>query len=98
MESFYQKGCFLHYDETCIEIGNDLVSRKYQLKKGVLYTESITASVPSRNGDPCCWRGKSIPVCNFDLDMDSCNLESFKKYTYKWSKRISGPVFMGRQS
>jgi hypothetical protein len=26
------------------------------------------------------------------------NLESFKKYTYKWPKRISGPVFMGRQS
>jgi alpha-galactosidase len=75
MKTFHQKDCFVHYDETGIEIGNSLVSRKYRLEKGLLYAESVTvpASSPG-NGNPYCWQGENIPVGSFGLDMDRCDI------------------------
>jgi alpha-galactosidase len=73
MEYFHQKDCFVRYDETCVEIGNNLVSRKYRLEKGILRAESITVPGSLRGGgDPCCWQGENIPTGSFGLDMDSC--------------------------
>jgi alpha-galactosidase len=61
------RDCFARYSESDIEIGNELIRRRYRLEGPVLYAESVNA------GDYR-WQGSPLRIGNLGLDMEGSSV------------------------